>query len=555
MHEAVEKEAVGAAPTKENLIPVADKPSFRDMVAGKEGPSSLIEELDVILTKEDVRVNLDGPLPRIDFADRVHDSIDAKLACSIIVRLLGKAIGYRALLTRVKALWVPVGKLELVDLDNEYYLVRFKLESDYDRVLSGGPWVIYGSYLTVQPWSRSFSTSEAYPQHIVVWARLPGLSYRYYTKSMFRAIAEMFGNVVRIDYNTLEGKKGRFARFAIVVDLNKPLLSGVVIDGFRQDVEYEGLPLICYKCGKYGYQKEVCGIGGNPEVGSSSNSSPSVEGGASDKEIYGPWMQVQTRRRKPMNVANRGGEGGAANRSGNRSMGSRFNALVIEDDNIAGDVSKESAEDRDMGNVLNKGKSVSEDMVHDGGKDVGVEKVGSSNGKNRGRVDVVMHEDSTGKMQTVGDAVEGESMDVTAGDGKIASAQEVVVEKSSLGGGNHTVIRVFDKGDKDVLRDVNGRVLKGAARKQAVRNVPKNPLAAKNAGAKGLKIKKRDERGPPKPVLKEWINNMTAELDAASNGGREDCGTSSSRTEKVHGPVQWQANTVFEDGMDGDMLV
>ncbi|XP_039010572.1 uncharacterized protein LOC120139419 [Hibiscus syriacus] len=109
-----------------------------------------------------------------------------------------------------------------------------KFRSNKLNVVSGGPWMIYGSYLTVQPWSRQFSTAEDHPQMILVWVRLRGLPYRYYAKSLFRAIAGALGKIVKIDYNTTEGKRGSFARLAIAVDLGKPLTPGLMIDGSYQ---------------------------------------------------------------------------------------------------------------------------------------------------------------------------------------------------------------------------------------------------------------------------------------------------------------------------------
>ncbi|MBA0800440.1 hypothetical protein Gohar_010870 [Gossypium harknessii] len=53
-------------------------------------------------------------------------------------------------------------------------------------------------------------------------------------KSIFRAIANVIGKVIKIDYNTTEGKR----------------------DDFSQRIKYEGLLLICYVCGHYGHINE-----------------------------------------------------------------------------------------------------------------------------------------------------------------------------------------------------------------------------------------------------------------------------------------------------------
>ncbi|KAE8717060.1 hypothetical protein F3Y22_tig00110065pilonHSYRG00307 [Hibiscus syriacus] len=159
-------------------------------------------------------------------------SIDEKLSNLVVICLLGKKIGYRALLNRIQVLWKLVGEMQLVDLDNEYFIARIT------------------------------------QRRLLVWVRLPGLPYHYYTRSLLRTIARIFGDIVQIDYNTTEVKMGRFARLAIIVILDKPLVPDILIDGRYQLVEYEGLPTICYAYGKFGHAKEGCGVENNTYDGS-----------------------------------------------------------------------------------------------------------------------------------------------------------------------------------------------------------------------------------------------------------------------------------------------
>ncbi|KAL4368982.1 hypothetical protein GQ457_05G017200 [Hibiscus cannabinus] len=282
---------------------VGRSPSFKDKLMGTQRADEgrpIITELDVEVKEEDVLFGGSSELPEIWFSDRVHDAIDAKLAKSKIVRLLGKLIGYRALWNRINALWNPIG----------------------------GSWVIYGSYLTVQPWSRHFNSREDHPSHIMVWVRLPKLPYRYYTKSLFKYIATKIGNVVRVDYNTTEGKRGRFARLAIVMDLKKPLISGIIIDGKHQDIEYEGLPSICFKCGKYEHMKEMCGVS---EIAMERENNFTEQ--RNPQELYGPWMQVVNRRRRNVsNVTNRETPGRGVRLVA--TLGSRYDILADEPETV-----------------------------------------------------------------------------------------------------------------------------------------------------------------------------------------------------------------------------
>ncbi|KAE8695270.1 hypothetical protein F3Y22_tig00110722pilonHSYRG00004 [Hibiscus syriacus] len=125
---------------------------------------------------------------------------------TVIVRLLGRSIGYRVLWNKIKALWQPQGNFQLIDLDNNYYLVHLENEGDYTRVLTDGPWVIFSDYLIVQPWSRDFSTSEDHPSKVIVRIHLLGLPYQYYSKALFKLIGSEVGNVIKVDYNTNVGR-------------------------------------------------------------------------------------------------------------------------------------------------------------------------------------------------------------------------------------------------------------------------------------------------------------------------------------------------------------
>ncbi|KAL4340504.1 hypothetical protein GQ457_08G008970 [Hibiscus cannabinus] len=234
----------------------------------------------------------------IKFSERVHAQIDKSMRNVIIVRLLGRSIGFGTLQNRLHSMWELAGEIQLVDLEYNYYLVRFSDPQDYTMALTKGPWTIYGSYLTVQPWSRDFTPTEKHPSQVVVWIRLPGLPYRYYCKALFRRIATVIGRVVKVDYNTKVAERGKFARLAVMVDLNKPLKSCIGIDNFVQRLEYEGLQNICYGCGVYGHSQEECTVGRvvpNTEREISRVVGPRLEADGSLSERYGPWMVAANR--------------------------------------------------------------------------------------------------------------------------------------------------------------------------------------------------------------------------------------------------------------------
>ncbi|MBA0843111.1 hypothetical protein Goarm_000325 [Gossypium armourianum] len=89
-------------------------------------------------------------------------------------------------------------------------------------------------------------------------ALLSGLPGFMYKSRILEVIGELVGKVVKLDFNTDSKTRGRFARMAVLVDLDKPLVSQVLVNGELQRVEYEALPTICFSCGKYGHLKKLC---------------------------------------------------------------------------------------------------------------------------------------------------------------------------------------------------------------------------------------------------------------------------------------------------------
>lgn len=87
----------------------------------------------------------------------------------IIIKLLGRKIGYKFLYGRLVKLWNLSGDFKLIDLQNEFFLVRFYEASDYERVLYDGPWMILGHYLIVQRLKLEFRPFEESIKRIVTW--------------------------------------------------------------------------------------------------------------------------------------------------------------------------------------------------------------------------------------------------------------------------------------------------------------------------------------------------------------------------------------------------
>ncbi|KAK9086385.1 hypothetical protein Syun_028779 [Stephania yunnanensis] len=177
---------------------------------------------------------------------------------TIMVRLLGKLISFRTLSSKLHAMWSPEGNMKITDAENGYYMVRFDSSEDCHKALLEGPWTILGHYLLVQPYTLDFDTKGVNVSSVATWIRFPGLPFHYYHKNILRSIASEVGTFIKIDYKTVGTQRGQFARMAVRLDLRKPLVWRMFIDGKLRTIEYESLPFVCYKCARYGHVSNVC---------------------------------------------------------------------------------------------------------------------------------------------------------------------------------------------------------------------------------------------------------------------------------------------------------
>ncbi|KAI9080809.1 hypothetical protein K1719_037322 [Acacia pycnantha] len=121
---------------------------------------------------------------------------------SLVIKLLGLSVPKHVLIDRVSRMWRPRQPLKVVPLSHEYYIVSFSSMEDRDYALYEGPWMI----------DRSTSIYD----------------------------------------------KGEFARICVEVDLQQPLLPAFTALGEDKQLVYEGLHLVCFRCGLYGHDRRDC---------------------------------------------------------------------------------------------------------------------------------------------------------------------------------------------------------------------------------------------------------------------------------------------------------
>ena len=220
---------------------------------------------------------------------------------SIIIKLMGRQLGYRALQTRLAGIWRPTGKWTLIDIGYGFFIVRFDNPQDYQHALMDGPWFVGDHYLHVQAWEADFHPHVAKIPTTAVWIRLEQLPIEYYHPEFLKHVGNKLGKLLRIDAVTSAAMRGRFARLCMQVNTAYPLPKRVKIGAFWQDIVYENLPMLCYRCGRIGHRDTHCT---EPNLPLQDTDKPGAinrdeSGPHASGQNHSPWKMVQTRRTRP----------------------------------------------------------------------------------------------------------------------------------------------------------------------------------------------------------------------------------------------------------------
>ncbi|MBA0814626.1 hypothetical protein Gohar_020442 [Gossypium harknessii] len=249
--------------------------SWKEKLLGRNGSESCdgTSDVDLVIEDGDILQSSINGIPAIDFSERLRNILVRDMETTVVVKLLGRNIGYGV--------------------------------DDYDLALTQGPWIVFGHYLTVQPWTIDVDPLRPFPSVVMAWLRFPGLPGFLYKKRILEEIRNLVGQVVKLDIKTDSGARGQFERMAVSIDQEKPLTSQVSINGRMQRVEFAALPTVCFSCGKYGHLKSSCfssltdrNIHGGMEDSPKAIDKEADPAATAATDAFGPWMVVQRKTRR-----------------------------------------------------------------------------------------------------------------------------------------------------------------------------------------------------------------------------------------------------------------
>nr|XP_011457337.1 PREDICTED: uncharacterized protein LOC105349398 [Fragaria vesca subsp. vesca] len=196
--------------------------------------------------------------PSIQFSEKVEEDLCKPWHNTIVLKPLGRTMSYNFLHQRLTSRWNLEGPWFLIDIPNDFFLVKFVMKEDMESVLTGGPLMIAGQYVAMQRWKSDFDAANHRVTHLAVWVRIVGLDIRYFKLDSLTQIGSLLGETVKVDLHTAAQARGKYARICVELDLNKPLRAELQVKSTWYRIEYECMPTFCYSCGIVGHTKVNC---------------------------------------------------------------------------------------------------------------------------------------------------------------------------------------------------------------------------------------------------------------------------------------------------------
>ncbi|KAI9070603.1 hypothetical protein K1719_047430 [Acacia pycnantha] len=147
--------------------------------------------------------------PKFTFEEKERERLMKPFSCTLGVKLLGRQLSYGFMARKLKQIWERKGKIDVFDLENDFYLVNFQHGGDYMEALIGGPWVISDAYLSVGRWRPDFNPKVERIESVVAWVRFPDLPAPFFDKKFLLNLGNSIGKAIRLDVHTAQRTRGR----------------------------------------------------------------------------------------------------------------------------------------------------------------------------------------------------------------------------------------------------------------------------------------------------------------------------------------------------------
>nr|XP_016475195.1 PREDICTED: uncharacterized protein LOC107796885 [Nicotiana tabacum] len=247
---------------------VEDKASFKEMLLASN-PMNFTNSLTLsenpmeeILPEEGVQEHLielnTRGIKAITLTEEEKQRIYEPWKFSLIVKLFGKRMLHHYLKKNIQELWRPTKFFSLIDLGDDYYIIKFTKRENMEKAFTHGPWFINGHYLSITKWRPNFVANKEKLTVSVVWIRLPQLPTEFYDGKLLEKIGNAIGRLLKIDVCTSTTVRGHYARLCVELPLETPVQPYIYIGQHKQYIHCKGEKFLCKNCGRLGHIQTQC---------------------------------------------------------------------------------------------------------------------------------------------------------------------------------------------------------------------------------------------------------------------------------------------------------
>lgn len=126
----------------------------------------------------------------------MNSRLDFEWRCAVVVKLMGKpnsSNSFDFMLKGLRRKWQVKGGWQLIDLPNDFFIVKFNLEEDMNHALCGGPLIIAGQTMVVRKWRPDFDPVKEIIGSMALWVRILDLPVNYFKDFTMDKIGRTLG--------------------------------------------------------------------------------------------------------------------------------------------------------------------------------------------------------------------------------------------------------------------------------------------------------------------------------------------------------------------------
>ncbi|KAG0470660.1 hypothetical protein HPP92_017360 [Vanilla planifolia] len=198
----------------------------------------------------------------------------------LVGRVFGNSLPFHVIVRLLMRRWGHLKNFRILDLSAGCFCLHFESTEDRNSIWLNGPWQVAGQAMGLDVWTPNFRPSTNSAMHAPVWVRFPALPLLYWDTENIIRIAKSIGDPILLDGWTGDLQRSTYARVCVRMDLSKPLKPGMWLTGDLgrtfQPFKYEGLPQLCFSCGRVGHHSHQCNNGVAQPARSTPRPMPSV---------------------------------------------------------------------------------------------------------------------------------------------------------------------------------------------------------------------------------------------------------------------------------------